>query len=86
MRKKFGARIDLDAGYFENHMHDLIYRSTDLMVDPSGKTRMFSNAGKSRTRGVEITVLQNAISWLQLRQSYTWNDARIMRNDAALAV
>ncbi len=83
VRKKFGTLVDLDAGYFENHVHDLIYRSTDLRVDPAGKTRIFSNAGKSRTRGMEITVQQNALSWLQLRQSYTWNDARIMRNDAA---
>ncbi|MBN1568866.1 MAG: TonB-dependent receptor [Acidobacteria bacterium] len=83
VRKKFGTRIDLDAGYFENHVRDLIYRSTDLKIDSSGKTRVFSNAGKSRTRGVEITVQQNALSWLQLRQSYTWNDAGIMRNDFA---
>ena len=83
VRKKFGTRVDLDAGYFENHIRGLIYRSTDLQLDPSGKTRIFLNAGKSRTRGVEITVQQNALAWLLLRQSYTWNDARIMRNDSA---
>ncbi len=83
VRKKFGARMDLDAGYFENHVHGLIYRSTDLQIDPSGKTRVFRNAGKSRTRGVEISVQQNALSWLQLKQTYTWNDAIIVRNDSA---
>jgi iron complex outermembrane recepter protein len=83
IRKKFGTRFDLDAGYFENHVHNLIYRSTDLQRDPSGKTRVFLNAGKSRTRGAEIAVQQSALSWLQLRESYTWNDARIIRNEAA---
>jgi len=83
IRKKFGTRFDLDAGYFENHIHNLIYRSTDLERDPSGQTRIFLNAGKSRTRGAEIAVQQRALSWLQLRESYTWNDARIIRNDSA---
>jgi len=83
VRRKFGTRVDLDAGYFENHVRGLIYRSTDLQIDPSGKTRVFRNAGKSRTRGVELTVRQNPSSWLQLRQSYTWNDAILVRNDSA---
>jgi iron complex outermembrane receptor protein len=83
LRKKFGARFDLDAGYFENHIHNLIYRSTDLQRDPSGQTRIFLNAGKSRTRGTEITAQQRVLSWLQLRENYTWNDARIIRNDYA---
>jgi iron complex outermembrane receptor protein len=83
VRKKFGTRIDLDVGYFENYVHGLIYRSTDLELDPSGKTRVFLNAGKSRTRGMEVTFQQNALSWLQLRQNYSWTDARIMRNDSA---
>ncbi len=83
VRKKFGTLADLDAGYFENHVRGLIYRSTDLQLDPTGKTRVFLNAGKSRTRGVEIDLQQNALSWLQLKQTYTWNDAIIVRNDFA---
>jgi iron complex outermembrane recepter protein len=83
VRRKFGSRVDLDAAYFENHVRDLIYRSTDLRMDPAGKTRVFLNAGKSRTRGLEIAVQQNARPWLQLRQTYTWNDAVILRNDSA---
>jgi iron complex outermembrane receptor protein len=71
LRKKFGDRFDLDAGYFENHMHNLIYRSTDLQQDPSGQTRIFQNAGQGRTRGVEIAVQERPFSWLQLRESYT---------------
>lgn len=83
LRKKFDGRLDLDAVYFENHIHGLIYRSTDLQADPSGKTRIFLNAGKSRTRGVELATQQNALPWLLLRQSYTWNNAEIVQNDYA---
>jgi iron complex outermembrane receptor protein len=79
-RRTFGRYGSLDAAYYENRIADLIYRTSDLVADPTGQTRRLTNAGRGRTRGVELTGTQRPAAWLTLRQTYTFNDARITDN------
>lgn len=81
LRKRLGSRFSADATYFENYVKNLIYTTTDLVLDPTGATRRNVNAGRGRTRGAEIAFRQRLTGWLQLSESYTLNDARITRND-----
>ncbi len=82
VRQRVGAGMDVDAAYFENHISDMIYRTSDLVADPTGQTRRLTNAGKGRTRGVELAGTERPFAWLTLRQTYTFNDAVIVENPA----
>lgn len=79
-RRQFRSFFDVDLTYFQNFVKNLIYTTTDLVVDPTGNTRTTTNAGRSRTAGVEFALRQRAFSWLRLSESYTLNDARITEN------
>ncbi|HEU0119442.1 MAG TPA: TonB-dependent receptor [Bryobacteraceae bacterium] len=70
----------LEATYYVNRVSSLIYRTTDFEADPAGRIRRLTNAGLSRTRGVELATRQRVFSWLRLRQSYTFADAVITEN------
>lgn len=83
-RKQFGTRTELEATYYRNQITNLIYRKTDLAADPTGRTRVLVNAGEGKTSGVELSARQQIVSWLQFRASYTYTDAIISRNPAAL--
>lgn len=78
--KSFGAGHSLEATYYENRVLDLIYRTTDFDADPTGRIRRLTNAGLSRTRGVELSSRQRILPWLQFREGYSYSDAVITRN------
>ena len=80
LRKSIGRVLDADAAYYENRIHNLVYRTTDLQTDPAGTTQKYFNAGQGRTRGAEIALRERLTSWLLLRQTYTITDARIIHH------
>ena len=80
VQRQFGGGHRVEATYFLNRVTDLIYRTTDLAADPNGAIRRLTNAGQSRTRGMEIASQQRVRSWLLLRQTYTYTNAEITEN------
>lgn len=72
----------VEATYYHNAIDDLIYRKTDLTVDPTGRYRILVNAGQGTTDGVELAVSQRLSATLLARGSYTVTDAVISRNPA----
>jgi iron complex outermembrane receptor protein len=77
------AKVSADVTYYENRIRDLVFRSTDVVFDPTGGTSRFLNAGQSRARGVEIGVDVRPASWLMVRPIYTLTDSVITKNDNA---
>ena len=86
LRKRFGRWTSVDAAYFQNHIKDLIYRQTDLAQNPTGNYRINMNAGRGRTRGLELGVRQELGARLQFRGTYTYTDAVITSNPANTAI
>jgi len=80
VRKRFGQWTSVDGAYFENRIKDLIYRQTDLDVDPSGSYRINRNAGRGRSRGVELALEQRLREGVEFRLTYTYTDAVITSN------
>jgi len=80
--RRWNGGFEVDAAFFDNHVSDLIYRSTDLTVDPAGKYRPVVNAAKARTRGFEGFARAPLRSWLFARAAYTWTEAEITKNPA----
>jgi iron complex outermembrane receptor protein len=80
--EKLTRRLEMEATYFENRVKNLIYLEADLAADPNGKIQIYQNAGHSLTRGVELSSKGQILSWLQLRGSYTHNNAQITDNPA----
>jgi iron complex outermembrane recepter protein len=72
----------LEATYYRNAVDDLIYRKTDLAVDPGGRYRLLVNAGQGTTEGLEIAVNQRLFPSVLVRGSYTLTHAIISRNPA----
>lgn len=81
IRRPFRGGHSLEVTFFENRVKDLIYRVSDFEADPNGNTRRLTNAGLSRTRGAEIAMAQQVLSWLHLRESYTYTNNVITKND-----
>lgn len=79
--QRLGASAKLDATYYENRIRDLIYRATDLELDPTGKTRRMLNAGRGFTRGAEIGASFSPWPFLEARAAYNYTDAKITEND-----
>jgi len=71
-----GLTIDLTAFYID-------CRDQQLTVFPSGKGtgRMMTNAGRTRSFGVEATAAWNPVAGLDLRAAYGYTDARFLRYD-----
>ncbi len=84
VRHTGNARASFDAAYYENRIRDLIFRSVDAS-DPSGLTSRNFNAGKARTRGLELAATLRAATWLTLRPTYTFTDPVIVENDRSPA-
>ena len=61
---------------------NLIYLQADLAADPNGKIQPYRNAGYARIRGVELSSKGQILPWLQLRGTYTYNNAQITDNPA----
>lgn len=78
--RRFGASSSIEASYFENRIHDLLYRTTDFDADPTGRIRRLTNAGLGRTRGIELSATEQIFSWLQLKQTYSYTNAIITEN------
>ena len=78
--KTFHGKYSLEATGYTNRVRDLIYRTTDFATDPTGNTRVLTNAGKSRTWGTEISTRQRVLPWLDLRQGYTYTNSIIIEN------
>ncbi len=83
VRQDLGDSLSLDVAYYENRIRDLVQRAVDFIGDPTGFTSRHFNAGRARTRGTEIAVTWRPLPWLTARPTYTFTDARIVRNDAA---
>lgn len=83
IRQSTGRGPDFDVAYYENRIRDLILRSIDLTSDSTGFTSRMFNAGRARTRGVELGATLRPWSWLTMRPTYTFTDAVIVRNDPA---
>jgi iron complex outermembrane recepter protein len=79
-RKRLLDRVELEATYYDNHITDLIFTANDYSLDPSGLIRKKFNAGRARTRGVEVAFRQRLFSWLQTQEAWTFSDSRIGRN------
>jgi len=75
--KRFGSVATVDATYFENRVHDMLYRTTDYADDPTGHLLVLNNAALGRIRGTEIAAKERPLSWLQLKQTYTYTDGII---------
>lgn len=73
-----GARIA--AGYFENEISDMIYTRT-----LTATTKEKINAGRGKSRGVELEAEQSIDKWLRLFANFTWTDSEILENSAAPA-
>ncbi|BDC51171.1 TonB-dependent receptor [Bryobacterales bacterium F-183] len=82
VQKQFARGHRFEASLFQNNVTDLIYRTTDFVADPTGNLRRLTNAGQGRTRGAEVALRQQVLSWLQFRQTYTYTQSVITRNDA----
>lgn len=85
--RQFGARTggprgSIEATWYRNAIDDLIYRTTDLTIDPTGRYRVLVNAGEGTTNGVELAASHRPASWLLVRGSYTYTDAIISKNPA----
>ncbi|MCC7497892.1 MAG: TonB-dependent receptor [Bryobacterales bacterium] len=80
--RRWANRLELDAAFFQNRTSNLIYRTTDYSIDPSGNYRPVINAGRSRTNGLEASARVPLRRWLYATSSYTWNDAKITENPA----
>jgi len=63
--------------YFANHMEDLIYRKT-----VTSTFREFINAGKAKSKGVEIDVEKRFDNGIRLFANYTYTDGEIKENAA----
>jgi len=74
------AGMKVKATYFENQMDDLIYRRT---VTPTLQENI--NAGKARSRGLELEAEQKFDIGLKLFANYTYTDAKILKNAASPA-
>lgn len=71
----FGATL-VRATYYENRLHDLIYRTEDAT------TQSVANAGEALIRGVELGLRHAFAGGLSAFVNYTYNDARITSNSA----
>lgn len=80
VQRRVGARANLEATYFENRVHDMLYRTTDLASDPTGHVLRLTNAALGRIRGVELAFSERLLSWIQLKQAYTYTDGVITDN------
>ena len=80
IRQDVGAHVALDAAYYDNRIRNLIFRSVDLALDPTGLTSRNLNAGRARSRGVELSTTVRAASWFTLTPSYTFSDSTIVAN------
>jgi iron complex outermembrane receptor protein len=69
-----GAKIK--GAYFENYLSDLSYRNS---VSPTLQQNF--NVGEATVKGVEIEAEQKFADWLRLFGSFTWNDAKVTKND-----
>ena len=69
-----GAKIK--GAYFENYLSDLIYRNS---ITPT--LLQNSNVGEATVKGVEMEAEQRFGNWLRVFGSFTWNDAKVTKND-----
>jgi iron complex outermembrane receptor protein len=77
--KTFAGRYSIEATGYTNRVKDLIYRTTD-QTDPTGATKILTNAGMSRTWGLEFSTKQRVFNWLRLQQGYAYTNSIILDN------
>jgi iron complex outermembrane receptor protein len=73
-----GARVT--ATWFENYISDMIYTKT-----VTSTIRDKVNAGKGKSRGVELEAEQRFDKWLRLFANFTYTDSSITENSASPA-
>ncbi|MBU2226926.1 MAG: TonB-dependent receptor [Proteobacteria bacterium] len=71
-----GARVA--ATYFENDIKDMIYTKT---VSATQKDKV--NAGKGRSRGIELETEQRFDKWLRFFANFTYTDSSIIENEVS---
>lgn len=86
LRKQLPTRTSIDAAYYETRVTNLIYRQSDLTVDPTGSYRINQNAGAGRTRGFEFSLRQPIVTGFEARVTYTRMDAVITSNPGNPAI
>ncbi len=69
----------LTATFFDNYFDDLIYSVNDP-ADPTGRSKIRTNAAKARIMGVELEANQKLNSWLDVFVNTTLLDPRIKEN------
>jgi len=77
--KTFANQYSIEATVSTNRVKDLIYRTTDP-TDPTGATKILTNAGVSRTWGTEFSTRERVFNWLQLQQGYAYTSSIILDN------
>jgi len=70
--------MKVKATYFENEMEDMIYRRTVSATRQEG-----INAGKARSRGLELEAEQGFDFGLTLFANFTYTDSKMLENEAA---
>lgn len=85
VRQRFSTVLYVDLSAYQNSISDLMYRATDLTLDPAGRTSVINNVGAARTRGFEAAAEQRAGSLVRFRESYTFTNALITDNPSAPA-
>ena len=80
VQRRFGSIAKIDVGYFENRVHDMLYRTTDFASDPTGHILRLTNAALGRIRGMEASADEKILPWLQLKQTYTYTNGVITDN------
>lgn len=71
----WGDRIVADVTVFENRMRRL--------VQFTGGTPAFENAGNAMARGVEITITAKPIDWLRFDAGYTYQRSRVTHSSVS---
>lgn len=76
LEQRFGAGWLFRATYYENYLHDLIYRTQ------TATTETITNAAKAEIKGVEVELRKQLTPQVQAFVNATYNDAKITENSA----
>lgn len=81
-QKEIGAKVDLGSFGISTALFQIDRPST--YIDPA--TRVFGQFGRNRHRGLEIDLFGEPIRGLRTQFSYTYLDAKVLRNQSAAVV
>lgn len=79
----------IKAAYYETVLTDMIYRKTKAYTGSMAgilTEATMTNAGESRTRGIELSGEMALTRWLRGIASYAWTDGRITKDDSGAGI